>query len=233
MAMSSEAVEQLMERASEELAAMHYLPAEAICQTALSSARQAGDWDLYARILLPLQECRRQRRMIAAEGVARIGSNLLSGDLLDAWGGRQAGCLLVTLPHTPAEALRLHEHARQKQWHVEVLYAPQLVDAGSPRTITLHSFAGPSVTATTAAPPETWRERWLDPRTPRVAGKLPGDWFIDAGEALGDAALKQVQAPPGSAERVDQLEQRLATAPDHELLHQHLLAAARALALRH
>ena len=67
-------VDAIMEDASQALSRMDYLSCETFCLKALSLARRAKRWPVYARILLPLQETRRQRRMIAAAGVIRLGS---------------------------------------------------------------------------------------------------------------------------------------------------------------
>ena len=57
-----------MEHASAALQSMDYAACEAGCLTALAMAGNARRWSDYARILLPLQESRRQRRMIAVDG---------------------------------------------------------------------------------------------------------------------------------------------------------------------
>jgi len=63
----------LMEDASRALAEMDYLTCESLCLKALAAAREDGNWAYYKRILLPLQEVRRQRRMIAADGDVVLG----------------------------------------------------------------------------------------------------------------------------------------------------------------
>ena len=84
-----------------------------------------------------------------------------------------------------------------------------------------------------AAPPAEWVDRWLAPsdaRARQLGGRTPSDWFIDATEALGDAALAQVAAPPGTRARLEELERCLSVVADHEFVLQHLADAARALA---
>lgn len=206
----------LMERASQALAEMDYLTSEALCMEALQAARDRGDWTEYARILLPLQECRRQRRMIAAEGAIRLGTTGIDGDgLVD----RGAACIVVTHPHTPDVANQLREQSQ----YVEVLFADNTSDAG---TWTLRSTRGPAVTCEVTAPPSAWVGVWLDSKTKPIDGKTPADWFIDATEALGDAALQLSDDTPQG------LEACLDVVTDHEILHQRLGAAARALAQR-
>ena len=57
----------------------------------------------------------------------------------------------------------------------------------------------------------------------------PADFFIDASEQLGDAAIAQVTQSLGDSTRIDLLEQRLACVLDHEKLHQCLAEAALAV----
>jgi len=206
----TEPIAPLMEAASRALASMDYLGCEARCLEALARARAAGAWAEYARILLPLQEARRQRRMIACEaGVFGVSD---PGDLTDLPG---AGCLVVLPPLTAEDAARAEADAHAARRHVEVLHVTR--DRSADRWA-VASFRGPSVGCTVPAPPN---------RTPDVR------WYLEASEALGDAAIAQVEAdadaPPGSVRRVDRLEAMLAVVVDHEKLHQRLGDAARAL----
>lgn len=57
----------------------------------------------------------------------------------------------------------------------------------------------------------------------------PMDWFLDASEALGDAAIATVHQPPGSIDRVIAFERLQTVVSDHELLHQHLHEAVKAM----
>ncbi len=242
-----------MEAASQALHAMRYGICEQRCLEALALAGENRDWGAYARILLPLQEARRQRRMIAGEGVIRLGSGQLEGDPT-AWLDRiQAGCVVLTHPHNAPTACRLTQWARDRQRCVEVLLADNPPTA---QRWTLRSFQGPAVACDRQAPPAHWVDTWLMPddpsrSTPPPADRLgPGppdhaietapthgptgvrdaaDWFLDACEALGDAALGRVHDPLGDPRRVAALEQCLAVVTDHELLHQALGEAARAL----
>jgi len=246
-------ISQTMESASEALRRMDYLECEARCLEALGAARRQSRWADYRRILLPLQECRRQRRMIAAEGVVRLGTAGLAGGPADWLGQMDSGCVVVTHPHGRDEARALEQAARTRRRYLEVLWSDGPTDGESWR---IRSFAGPDITCTVPAPPASWRARWLaagtgeGANTDPVAGKnaahagpggpkpanataavkpalTPADWFLNAGEALGDAVLAEVKAPAGAVQRVIELERGLAAATDHELLHQHLADAAR------
>jgi len=202
-------LDELMERATAALTATRYLDAEALCLRALAAARAADDWAYYARIVLPLQEARRQRRMIAAEGSVQLGTGAI-GDLR-AWAVEHApACLVVTHPHTAGEAAGLVAAARDQQRYLEVLFANNPADQ---RWWTLRSIAGPAVTCEVDAP----------------GRPDDSDWFLDACEALGDAALATVTAPAGTPARVAALEAVLDAAGDHEIAHQRLADAARAM----
>lgn len=215
-----------MERASQALAAMDYPACEQACLEALRRARQARDWNGYARILLPLQEARRQRRLIAAEGFIRLGTSDLEGPDHDWSATFAAGCILVTHPHTAPHAVGLIAALRQQHKHAQVLLADNILDA--PRWV-IASPLQPLLRVELAAPPTTWTDRWLSPRQVRDLGEPgPDDYFLDAAEALGDAAMAQVASPLGSVERIEQLEQFLEAVSDHEILHQRLGEAARA-----
>jgi hypothetical protein len=210
MNVSLEQLDSIMERASHSLAAMDYLECEALCVEALRLARASDRFGYYARVLLPLQEARRQRRMIAVAGQVQVDT--ADGFDPDAWlDGLDAGCLVLTRPHTADGARTLESRARHDKQFVEILYADS--DPSDP-VWTLRSYAGPEVCCEVPAPtPETDAARW----------------FIDATERLGDAALAGVDDALARRPRFDELEARLLVFPDHELLHQHLADAARAV----
>jgi hypothetical protein len=208
----------LMESASSALASMDYLTCEQLCIQALSTARQAADWAQYARILLPLQEARRQRRMIASDGEIRLGSTKLSGEPADWLAEHRACCLVLTQPHNTRVAQSLIAIARDQQLNIEILLADNTSDLAH---WTLQSFAGPAITHTLPKPSGAETECWItDPH-----------WFLYASEMLGDAAINSITALPGSIERVTQLEACLNVVTDHEILHQQLWNAAKALTL--
>lgn len=239
-----------MERASVALARMDYLTCEELCVEALGEARRVGDWPYYARILLPLQESRRQRRLIAAEGTIRLGTAGLDNDPARWLAEFEMGCVVVTHPHEASTAARLWSLVRERRLYIEVLYADN--DSGSPWW-RVSSFRGLPVQVSFPAPRAQWVNCWLRPgadggtrpavpdRTGRRAkgwissggtceSASGGDWFLDACEALGDAALGLVEPTLTGVERVEALERCLEAAGDHEILHQRLAEAARTIA---
>ncbi len=205
-----------MRSASESLARMDYLTCERLCLEALAASRQAQAWPEYARILLPLQESRRQRRMIAADGAVRLGTTELMSKPAGWLDEHPACCIVLTRPHDESTARLLLETARDRGQYVEVMWADNPSDAP---TWSLRSFAGPAVRCQLPEPPCPLQEKWT----------RDAQWFLLANEKLGDAAIESVTAPAGRVERVALLEACLDVITDHEKLHQRLWDAAKAM----
>ena len=218
---SSSDIDSIMESASQALARMDYLECEALCVQALARARAEANWAYYARILMPLQESRRQRRMIAAEGMIRLGTASLNGEPASWLEHMRAGCIALTSPHTAEHAQIFSTRAQQQRQFVEVLF----VDDISTQGWRLCSFTGPMQRAKVDAPPQTWQDRWLSDADRAAAS----NWFMDACEMLGDGAIRQVKAQSGTVQRLAELERCLEVVTDHEILHQRLGDAARAM----
>jgi len=118
-------IDELMERASQALVARRYLECERLCTEALRIAREAGQFERLGRIMLPLQECRRQRRQIAADhGVAVFTDERLTPEqILER---KAAGFVLLTdPPYAEDDARAVRELARQRELMVEVLLLDQ------------------------------------------------------------------------------------------------------------
>jgi hypothetical protein len=115
--------------------------------------------------------------------------------------------------------------AQSNRQYVEVLFADNAVDAAS---WTLKSFAGPAVACLVAPPPTSLIDQWIAGDVEAPGRSSPADWFLVAAEALGDAALAQVDQNLRGAGRVEAIERCLRVVTDHEILHQRLGDAARA-----
>ena len=71
MLMETSKIEQLCEHGQDQLSRMEYLEAERTLAAAEEIAWWARDWDTLARLYMPLQEARRQRRQRCGEGIIR------------------------------------------------------------------------------------------------------------------------------------------------------------------
>lgn len=234
-------IDALMEQASQQLVRRRYFEAEAACLEALRKAVAIRDFDRIARITLPLQEARRQKRDMAVEAgdVFIVDSEIPSGKKL------VPGCYLVSPPRVGVDGRALREAADKKHvpivvtvrepatreglWPVvavgpvtiRVKVKPPLVAAAPrPRAKTPKKSAKPAKTAPSAPEPS---ER-------SVPALPPSEWFIYANEQLGDAAIAEVGDGAQPASRVGALIEYLEAHPDHEKLHQRLEEAARAAA---
>jgi hypothetical protein len=84
MLMEISKIERLCEDGQDQLSRMEYLEAERTLAAAEEIAWWARDWDTLARLYMPLQEARRQRRQRCGEGIIRL-THLANGsdDRLD------------------------------------------------------------------------------------------------------------------------------------------------------
>src|SRR4051794_1019276 len=70
--MDDDELQELCERGQAELMATRYWDAERTLATAEREAWDARDWDTLARLYMPLQEARRQRRQRCGEGLVAL-----------------------------------------------------------------------------------------------------------------------------------------------------------------
>ena len=205
----------VMERASRQLVDMRYAESEATCLEALTAARVAENWTAYARIVLPLQECRRQRRQSAIDDGVQVG--LAKGADVP-----QTGCVVFTAPQEPADAAAWEAAGRAAGRLVEALYGQSV----HRKTWRVSSPRDPGLACPVPAPAKAFP---LNQPLDGEARTKAAHWFVAAVEALGNAALERVTADVGTVERIDQLEAAVHAVGDHEILHQQLAGAARAL----
>jgi hypothetical protein len=92
--MSPEALQDLCEAGQQKLMAMDYLGAEAALAEAERHAWALRDWDTLARLYMPLQEARRQRRQRCGEGIVAL--DLLAESPDDHIDGRH---IIENYPH--------------------------------------------------------------------------------------------------------------------------------------
>lgn len=220
-----------MEQASQALVARDYFETERLAASALRKAHALSDYDRMARILMPLQEARRQKRDLAFDAgkVALINSVLPEGRDL------HAGCYLVAPPRVGVDGRTLREMADQKKVAtIVIVREPTSRDGLWPLVavgpVTLRAKVPPP---DPTPPPPPAKPAKKTAKAGGAAGATPGqdlpprEWFIEACEALGDAAIEAVAETLPAATRVDHLMERLEALPDHEKLHQRLAEAAR------
>lgn len=217
-------LDDLMESASQALAHMDYSRCEALCDAALSKARDAADWVMVQRVLLPLQEARRQRRQAALDGAILLGTPELDGEVCELVRDIDQGCIVLTWPYTAADAMALRKSIRADRKPIEVLFAD---NPAREATWRITSFACSDLSVDLPAPRTEWIGKWIYPT--KTSPTTPSHWFMQASEALGNAALASIEATPGSLDYFKSLQQALDSIEDHEILHQRLASAAKAL----
>lgn len=196
-------IEAVMEEASAALSRGDYFASERLCAKAMQSAFVRGEFELVARIALPLQEARRQRRLMAIEA-DRIF--VFEKDPPSGESKLRPGCYVVCAPLVAADARRIAEAAFEQR-------VPVLALAVEPRT-RLGLLPLAVVGATTI------RAKMRPPRafTPR--------WCLEAVEALTDSALETFDPGRALHRQVEDLVEKVMTLPESELLHQKLAEVA-------
>ncbi len=222
-------VDGVMERASRALVERKYFEAERLCLEAMEKAHAESDYERMARVVLPLQEARRQKRDLAVDAgrVFVIDSEVPAPDTLEA------GCYLVKPPRVGLDGRLLREMADRRE-------VPAIVLVREPRTragmwplvalgpVTVRTPVMPPVAAAKKAPANKGKKP-AKPAAPVDADAVlpPVTWFLDAAERLGDSALASIDPNRSVIGRVEDVLMRLAAHPDHEKLHQALEAACR------
>ncbi|MFN5959081.1 MAG: hypothetical protein ACK462_14220, partial [Planctomyces sp.] len=139
-------IDQAMESASVSLIAGRYFECERLCMEALDAAHRAHDYERMARIILPLQEARRQKRDLArdAGNVTVIDSSLPSpGDL-------RPGFYFVRPPRVGLDGRLLREMADKTEVPIIVVVREPTTRAGLCPVVAL----GPVTLRTRIAPPK-------------------------------------------------------------------------------
>ncbi|MFM1804684.1 MAG: hypothetical protein RL136_1563 [Planctomycetota bacterium] len=207
----STSVNSLMTKAQQALSRNHWFEAERLCQRALDMARTDGDFNLMARIILPLQEARRQRMQIAFDSKKIV----IVDEPVSEERKLEAKCYLVQPPLVGADARRMRLAALEREIPAVVLCREPRTQLGLCPIVAI----GQVTVRTRIDPPKKWDK-------PDLA------WFIEATEQLGDAAIENLDPSSEPSRVVDALLERLDAVPDHEKLHQ-MLAEACKEAARH
>lgn len=198
----TEKIDGLMERASEALSQTDYFTCEQLSQQALEKALRISDWSRMRRILMPLEEARRQKRLAALDaGKVTLLEELPEGDLAIA-----PGCWLVEPPLTGADGREIRHLADERQIPILLLTREPKTQLGKWPIVVV----GPVTIRTYVSPPK---------------GRPDAAWFVATSEALGDAAIQAVNPEAPAATRVNALFEALGSVRDHDKLHQALAAA--------
>jgi len=197
----STSVNSLMSKAQQALSRNHWFEAERLCARALDMARAEGDFNLMARILLPLQEARRQRMQAAIDSRKLVIVDEPMGDERQL----ETRCYLVQPPLVGADARRLRLLALEREVPAMFLCREPKTQLGLCPIVAI----GQVTVRTRIDPPKKWDK-------PDLA------WYIEACELLGDAAIETLDRTAEPARQVDALLERLDAVPDHEKLHQAL-----------
>ena len=138
--MTAPNLQQLCELGQQQLMRMEYLVAEASLVQAEQLANSANDYDTLSRLYMPLQECRRQRRLRCGEGVVCL--DLVATGPSDRLDGRHVvenyphGQLLVAGWGTIEPALQVRQLQAQHGLYVETFLAA-VYPVGDGRVITV------------------------------------------------------------------------------------------------
>jgi len=212
-------IDEMMERASRHLVGCEYFEAERVADRALRAARQFGDFERMARICLPLQEARRQKRDQALD----IGPVAIIRAQRDLPSPLVPGAYLLQPPMIGRDGRSLRDTLDRRKTPASVLTREPLTRTGKWPIVGV----GPMVIRVQVDPPwpmarvETSVSKDEDDRLP------PTEWFVRASEALGDAAIAALDERDHPHYRVDDLLDFLEAHPEHEKLHQALATACR------
>jgi hypothetical protein len=217
-------VDDLMERASKALLDADYFEVEKLCKKALATARKANDFERMARVVLPLQESRRQRRHEASDTGIRMVLSTMPGK-----GSLLPGMYLVQPPMIGADARRIREDAEASRTPIVIVCREPMTRTGHWPVAAVGSGTLTSIRTlrTKVAPPAGVEPRETGITRDALREPPDGAWFQGANEALGDAAIAAVKPDEHPWWRVDDLMEALDALPDHEKLHQALARACR------
>lgn len=192
----------LMERASHALLQTDYFEAEKLCLRALERALRAGDFDLMARITLPLQEARRQQRQEALDA----GFRGFFGEMPVAKVPLDAGCYILQPPLVGIDARAFRSLLQRRRVASMVLVKEPTTSTGLwPMVAVGDAQWQPVVVRIRVQAP-------ADPAHPDAA------WMLSVEEQLGDLAISKIDPAWPPDHRVEDVMEYLDAVPEHEKL---------------
>lgn len=225
----AKSIDEFMDKASLALVATNYFEAEKLCVRAMSLARASNDFERMARITLPLQEARRQRRQAACD----VPGCYLLGSLPEGNERLASGRYLLHPPLVGIDAQALRGLAHRQKVAITILVREPTTRAGKWPIVGVGSGPRePVVVRVQLDPPTTSSTRIAaeDSRSYGSGSDVDLAWYMGAHEALGDAAIKAAPKDVPADHHVDDLLDLLEAVPDHEKLIQALAEACRVAA---
>jgi hypothetical protein len=203
-------LDELMERASLAILKADYFAAEDFALRALSRALRLRDFERMARIVLPLQEARRQRRHEAVDAgyIATLSELPARGTTF------QPGCYLLQPPLIGRDAATIRDFFNNRKLPTLILCKEPTTSKGLWPIVAVNNseLLIQSVRVQVEPPPNN---------TPTPA------WFMQTQEALGNAAMAKVKPSWPADHRVEDVLEWLEAIPDHEKLAQLLESTCR------
>jgi hypothetical protein len=197
VASQTRTIDDLTKQAAKALKRSRWFEAERLALQALDLARDECEFERMAAIVPTLYEARRQQ-IDAAADTGRI--TILDTPFTDEI-KIKPGCYLVRPPLVGADARRLRLLAFSREVTVAVLCREPLAAIGLCPVVALGGGT-------------TVRMKVDPPRDPPDV-----DWFLDAMDALGEAALETVDPALEVVKRIDALMARLDAVPGYDGLH--------------
>lgn len=201
--------DELMEKASRALAAADYFDAERLADRALQKLLRARDFEQMSRVILPLQEARRQKRHEATDAGHRGFVKSLNTSTAFV-----TGCYLLEPPLVGVDTRVARGVANKHRVPVLILCKEPTTSAGKWPIVgvgTGEPFG--VVVRVQVAPPAA--------NTPDSA------WYMATQELLGDTAIAKIKPEWPADHRVEDLMEYLEAVPDHEKLMQVLAETCR------
>ncbi len=196
----------VMDQASQALVQGKYFQCERLADEALHAAWAGDELDLVARITLPLQEARRQRRLAALETGRVFFCNERVPKLDESL---QAGCYILSHPLVAADARRIALTALDLNTPVIAFAEEPLTQLGLLPVVVI----GPATIRARISPP-------ADDSARDTA------WCLHVIEELTNQAITSLDAGRSAIRQLDDLIDRLDALPESELLHQRVAEAA-------
>ena len=200
-------IESLLQRAACALDEHNWFEAERLAEKALDAARARCDWQAMIEIVDQLQAARVGRRDPSlVKGAVRILQEPVEEDAV-----LEPGRWLIQPPLVGAVARRLRLQSLERDIPVLVLCREPTTRAGLVPLVAI-------------APGTTVRVH-VDP--PGNERKPTATWFKSGIQALGDAAIEQIDPGLNPERRVDALLGAVNAIPDHDGVHNQLAEACR------